>query len=124
MRLSSVRPSVVKLPLTAPGSSEPVGITLHLIGRDSPQFQALSADVLEKRQAGEHLDPTELAIRVITTVVVGCDEDDAFDGPFSQEKLADLLKTGEYGWLAEQVNKKLDDRAVFFKGSLANSASA
>lgn len=132
-RLSKVRPSTVKLPLVLPGSKTydkpegiPCGVTLHLLGKDSKEFQDLASELAEMREKQE-FDAKEVAIKLLTTVVVNWEEEVA-EGetpePFNKAVFEEMLRSGEYGWVAEQVNAKLDDRASFFKGSLTNSVSA
>lgn len=130
MRLSNIRPSIVSLPLVLPGSKTyenpngtPVGVTLHLIGKDSKEFQDLAAELTEMRDKKD-FDPKEVAIKMLTTVVVGWQEEGEDAEPFDKAKFEALLRDGQHGWVAEQVNAALDDRASFFKGSLTSSVSA
>lgn len=132
-RLAKVRPSFVKLPLVLPGSKTydnpegiPCGVTLHLLGKDSKEFQDLASELAELRDKQE-LDAKEVAIKMLCTVVVDWEEEPV-EGEtptaFDKAEFEKMLRSGEYGWVAEQVNAKLDDRASFFKGSLTNSVSA
>lgn len=132
-RLSKVRPSIVKLPLVMPGSvtfdnpnGTPTGVTLHILGKDSKEFQNLASTILEMRDKPD-FNPAEVAIKMLCTVVVDWEEEvgeGEVPEPFDKAKFEEMLRSGEYGWVAEQVNAKLDDRASFFKGSLTNSVSA
>ena len=124
MRLTSIRPHTIDLPLTHPGTKKPLGITLQVVGKDSTAFQSLMQEVAAAREAGNMPDAMTLGRRIITTCVVGVREEDAFEGGFSTEKLDKLLATGEYGWLAEQVNIAINNREAFFAESLNSSVSA
>lgn len=123
-RLKDVRPSFVRLALKHPGSGEDIGVTLHIVGKDSKQFQDLmvvfAKERAEAEAAGKPLDALEFGKRIVCAAVIGADGDE----PFSPEELRAMLDSGEYNWVVEQVNEVLQDRASFFKGSLTNSVSA
>lgn len=121
-RLHAIRPHTAELDLVHPGSHQPVGMKLHLVGRDGPEYANLMNEVAEAAAQRTPLTAEEVGIRVVLTAVVGWE--DADGEPFDKKEFEKLIRSKEYGWVAEQVAEKLKDRAVFFKGSLNSSVSA
>lgn len=126
-KLAAHRPTFEKLKLIDPAGND-IGVTLHVVGRDSKEFQAA---VLSKADRQEKDKDKELSARealvhgtdIVVALVVGFEPPEAFDVDFKKE-LKELLLSGEYNWVAEQVNACSAKRELFYKGSQTNSASA
>lgn len=134
MRLSDIRPQVLKLQLKHPGTGEFTGVTLHIIGKDSGPYKKLMQEFLQEKEArvkaGNPITMDEaiaFARKLVCTHVIGWDEvvpEGQSPDPYTPEKLDALLATGEYDWVVEQVNALVESRESFFAGSQSNSASA
>lgn len=133
-RLSQIRPAIVKHRLVHPGTGEFTGVTLHIIGKDSgPHKKILQEFLQDKEQRSKDGNPITIedglafARRLICAHVIDWEEEvpeGETPDPYTPEKLDALLKTGEYDWVAEQVNRIVDRRESFYTGSLNNSVSA
>ena len=124
-KLAQHRPSYEKLKLIDPAGND-IGVTLHVVGRDSKEFYAAILNKADKQETGKDVTAREAIAHgadIVCALVVGFEPPEAFDLDYKKE-LKELLLSGEYTWVAEQVNACAAKRELFFKGSQTSSASA
>ena len=99
----------------------PQGVFLEVVGPDNPQFRSLRDSFLKRRLAmGDSYKPDfDEAIKqhneLLLTCVVGWSDDEFFGGPFSKEKMLDILRNTKLAWLREQLDEFTNSRNNFFR---------
>jgi hypothetical protein len=98
-----------------------LGVTLEVLGPDSPEYRNLRNNFLKRRIAqGEKVtididEVTEQNNELLATCVVGWSDDEMFGGPFSKEKMIEILKNIKLSWLRDQLSEFTDERKNFFR---------
>ena len=128
MDIKSLHPSTQVMELVLP-SGDKTGIKLTLQGTDTKAFKD-AAKAFTQRQL-ERKDKTpdvnELEKQRIDLAVVclvgweGLQEDDV-DVPFTKAKAKELLSTPELGFIVEQIEEFVTQRANFFRGRQQEAA--
>lgn len=125
-KLASHRPRFEKLKLIDPAGND-IGVTLHVVGKDSKEYQSALLNKAEKHESNKELSAREAMAHgadIVCSLVVGFEPAEAFDSPDFKPELKSLLLSGEFNWVAELVNECASKRELFYKGSQSNSASA
>ena len=114
-----------------PGTREDLGITIHVLGRDSDKYQEVSRRQQKRRTAklskggfrpgnvGGSISPEELesgSIELLAECTTGWSSNMALDGEplaFTVENAKTVYK--RFPWIREQVDEAIDNRANFIK---------
>ena len=139
MKLTDLKPQSSHLTLLHPITGKPLKtdsgkvVKLEVIGRDSQQFFAHQKNQIKNISRGKDLtkDITaenlqKMVIEQLAVTIIGWSDDvneffASYDtkkggGKYSHNLCVKLVGDGELGWLRDQLDAFLDERANFFKG--------
>lgn len=118
MKLESLFPQVAKLELIHPGTGA-TGVFLHVVGQDTKVFRDKAREIARSisKTKGQTADPVEMereGIELVAACIVGWSDEEAF-GVYSPARALELMQMDELGWVREQVEAFVKERANFFR---------
>ena len=112
-------PNTIQVELIHPVKGA-TGVFLTLQGEDTPLFRQRTIEIMRKRLEDklEVIDPERLAeesAALVAASIAGWSDDEAFDGPYSEQRAIELMLMPGLMWIREQVESFRKDRSNFFR---------
>ena len=124
MKLKDLAARAIEVELKHPVTKEALGVKISIVGKNSRQFKDKFYETVVQAQKDSKEAPNaerlklaeKRSVELIAACIVGWDDEEFFDGPYTPEKAYEIIEQPELSWVKDQLEAAIVEDGSFFVG--------